>query len=80
MKEKTPLSHKVVRFQMIDFETSNSKSRGLKIKFVENYFFRKNYITSEAAVSHNVWYHQPLPPVLVTKKGFVIIIILSNYQ
>ena len=26
MKEKTPLSHEVVCFQMLDFETSNSKS------------------------------------------------------
>ena len=34
---------------------------GLKIKFVENYFFLKNYGTSEEAVSHNVLYHQPLP-------------------
>ena len=25
MKEKTPLSHEVVCFQMLDFETSNSK-------------------------------------------------------
>ena len=34
---------------------------GLEIKFVENYFFLKNYGTSEGAVSHNVLYHQPLP-------------------
>ena len=26
MKEKTPMSHEVVFFQMLDFETSNSKS------------------------------------------------------
>ena len=36
MKEKTPVSHKVVRFQMLDFETSYyklevSKSNSLKI-------------------------------------------------
>ena len=59
MKEKTPLSHEVVCFQMVDFETSNFK--GLEIKFVENYFFLKNYVTSEGAVSHNVLYHQHLP-------------------
>ena len=35
--------------------------RGLKIKFVENYFFLKNYVTSEGTVSHNVLYYQPLP-------------------
>ena len=36
-------------------------ARGLKIKFVENYFFLENNITSEGAVSHNVLYYQPLP-------------------
>ena len=34
---------------------------GLEIKFVENYFFLENYVTSEGAVSHNVLYYQPLP-------------------
>ena len=33
----------------------------LEIKFVENYFFLDNYVTSEGAVSHNVLYYQPLP-------------------
>ena len=28
---------------------------------MENYFFLKNYATSEEAVSHDVLYHQPLP-------------------
>ena len=61
MKEKTPLSHEVVCFVMLDFETSNSKKIwGLKIKFEENYFFLKNYVTSEGAISHNVLYYQPL--------------------
>ena len=46
---------------MLDFETSNSKLRGLEIKFVENYFFLENYVTSEGAVSHKVLYYQPLP-------------------
>jgi hypothetical protein len=46
---------------MLDFETSNSKLEVSKIKFVENYFFLKNYVTSEGAVSHNVFYYQPLP-------------------
>ena len=46
---------------MLDFETSNSKSEVSKSKIVENYFFFKNYITSEGAVSHNILYYQPLP-------------------
>ena len=53
---------------MVDLETSIFNLWGLEIKFVENYFFLKNYGTSEGAVSHNVLYHQPL------------LIILSNYQ
>ena len=62
MKEKPPLSHEVVCFQMLDFETSSSKLIwDLEIKFVENYFFLENIITSEGAVSHNVLYYQPLP-------------------
>ena len=59
MKEITPLSHKVVCFQMLDFETSNSKSEGSKsnlwkITSLENYF------SSEGAVSHTVLDYQPL--------------------
>ena len=33
----------------------------LEIKFVKNYFFLKNYVSSEGAVSQNVLYYQPLP-------------------
>ena len=40
-------------------------SRGLKINsntyFTDKYFFLKNYLTSEGAVSHNVLYYQQLP-------------------
>ena len=43
---------------MVDFETSSSKS---EFKFVENYYFLENDVTSEGAVSHNVLYHQPIP-------------------
>ena len=35
--------------------------RSLEIKFVENYFLLKNYVTSERAVSLSVLYYQPLP-------------------
>ena len=30
-------------------------------KFVENFFFLENYITSEGAVSQNALYYQPFP-------------------
>ena len=60
-KEKSPLSHEVVCFQMLDFETSKSKIWGLEIKCVKNYFFLENYVTSpEGAVPHIVLYHQQL--------------------
>ena len=55
MKGKTPLSHEVVCFQMLDFGTSNSKSEVLKSNS------RKNYVTSEGAASNNVLYYQPVP-------------------
>ena len=32
-----------------------------QIKFVENYFFLENNVTSEGAVSHNVLYYEPFP-------------------
>ena len=32
----------------------------IQILFVQNYFFLKNHITSEGAVSHNVLYYQQL--------------------
>ena len=35
--------------------------RGFEIKFIENYFFLENDVTSEGAVSHIVLYYQPLP-------------------
>ena len=64
MKEKTLLSQEVVCFQMLDFETS--RAWGLKTNLnilLRNYFFLKNYVTSEGAVSHNVLYYQQLPIV-----------------
>ena len=40
MKEKTPLSHEVVCFQMFDFETSNSKSEVSLLLSQKLYYFR----------------------------------------
>ena len=53
MKEKTPLSHRVVCFKMLDFETSKSNSEVLKLM--------ENYCLSEGVVSQNVLYNQQLP-------------------
>ena len=69
VKEKTPSSHEVVCFQMLDFGTSKSNSEVSKSTSnisVENYFFLENYVTSEGAVSHNVSNIQQLS-LLVTK-------------
>ena len=41
---------------MLDFETSKSEKG-----FVENYFYLKNYVALEGAVSHNVLNYQQLP-------------------
>ena len=41
-----------------------------EIKFLENYFFLENYVTSEGAVI----------TLFYTKWDFMLIIILSNYQ
>ena len=65
---------------MVDFETSSSTSEVSKSNLWKITSFSKNYGTSEGAVSHNVSYHQPLSPLLATKKGFMLIIILNNYQ
>ena len=55
MKEKkTPLSQEVVCFQMLDFETSNSK---LEVSKSNSWKIIENYVTSEGAVSHNVLYY-----------------------
>ena len=60
MQEKTPLSHEVVCFQMLDFETSKSYSEVSKSNSWKISSFSKTIVTSEGAVSHNVLYNQQL--------------------
>ena len=47
-----------------------------------NYFFLENYVTLEGAVTHNVLYYTNLSSLLVTKCGFMIMIIypLPTYR
>ena len=66
-RKKPPFSHKLVCFQMLDFETSKSNSEVSKSKSVVNYFFLENYVTSAGTVSHNVLYYQQLPITRYTK-------------
>ena len=61
MKEKTPLSHEVVCFQMLDFETSNFKLDVSKSISLKTTSFSKSTSLLEGAVSHNVLFYQPLP-------------------
>ena len=60
MEEKTvtPLSHELVRFQMLDFGASKSNSEVSKSNSWKNYFFLENKVTSEGVVSHIFMYHQ----------------------
>ena len=46
---------------------------------VRNYLFLKNYITSEGAISLNVWYYQQLS-IVHSQVNFMLTIILNNYQ
>ena len=75
MKEETPLSLEVVCFQMLDFETSNSKSEVSKSNSWKITSFSKNYVTSEGAVSHNVLYYQQLPVAC-----YQVIFYANNYS
>ena len=46
--------------RMLDFETSSAKSEVSKSNWWKITLL-KNYVTSEGAVSHNVFYYRPLP-------------------
>ena len=72
MKEKTPLSHEGVCFQMLDFETSTSKSQENSWKITS---FSKTTSLPEGAVSHNVVNYQPLPKTRYQVRFMPIIII-----
>ena len=82
MKEKkhtlvAPWSHEVLCFQMVDFETSNSKPEVWKTTS----FSKTTELQNELFLT--MFYTINLSPKLVIKKGFktfMIIIILSNYQ
>ena len=78
---KTPLSYEVVCFLMLDFETSNSK---LEVSISNSWkmvsFSKTTSLQRELFLT--MFYTIILSPLglLVIKKDFVIIIILSSYQ
>ena len=41
---------------MLDYESNSEVLKSNSNILVRNYFFLKNYVTSEGAVSHNVLY------------------------
>ena len=60
-RKKIPLSHEVVCFLLVDFETSSPELEVSKSNLWKITYFLENYVTSEGAVSHDVLYYQPLP-------------------
>ena len=63
MNDKTPMSHEVVCFQMLDFETSKSYS---EVSKSNSWKITSFSVTSEGADS-NMFYTTNLSPLLVTK-------------
>ena len=77
MKEKPPLSHKVVVCQMLDFETSNSNSEVSKSNSWKiTSFWTTTLLQRESFLT--MFYTINISPLLNTKKGFMLIIILKN--
>ena len=79
MKEKTPLSNEVVCFQMLDTETSNSKSEVSKSNSWKIASFSKT-TSLQRELFLTMFYTINFSLLLVTKKGFIIIIMLGNYR
>ena len=76
---KTPLSYEVVCVWMVDFETSSSKLDVSKSNSWKITSFSKT-MTLQKELFLTMFYTTNLSLLLVTKKAFMLIIILSNYQ
>ena len=74
-----PWSPEVACFQMLDFETSNSKSEVSKSNPWKIISFSKT-TSLQRELFPTMFYTIDLSPLLTIKNGFMIIIILSNYQ
>ena len=75
MKEKNIVPAQVMFFQMLILRPPNSSEFNSNI-LVKKYFFLKNYVSSEGAVSNNFLYYQELSIALYQVSSAV----LSNYQ
>ena len=76
MEEKTPLSHKLCAFRWLEVEPIWGPEFNSNI-LVRNYFFFKNYVATEGAVSHNVVTINNSP--MLPSHFFMLTIILSDY-
>ena len=77
MEEKTP--HEVVCFQMLDFETSKYNCEvSISNSWQITSFSETTLLQRELFLT--MFYTINLSPLLVTKWGFMLIIILRNYQ
>ena len=79
MKEKNTLVTQSCVLSDASFGDLKIYFWSLESKFVDNYFFLLNFVSSEGADSQNV-YTINLSPLLVTKYGLMLITILSNYK
>ena len=77
--EVSKSNSKTTSLQMVDFETSNSKSEVSKSNSCKTNSFSKTMALQREPFL-TMFYTTNLSPLLVTKYGFMIIIILSNYQ
>ena len=71
MKEKTPMSHEVVCFQMLDFGTSKSNSEVSESNLWKITSFSKT-MPLQREPFLTMFYTINLSPLLVTKKGFAL--------
>ena len=78
-ERKNTLVNKVVCFQMLDFETSSSKLEVSKSNLWKITSFSKT-TSLQREPFLTVLYTINLSPLLVTKQGFMLIFIMSNYR
>ena len=64
---------------MVDFETSSSKSEVSKSNLWKITSFSKT-MSLQRELFLTMFYTMNLSPLLIIKKGFMIIVILSKYQ
>ena len=77
MEEKTPLSHKIVCFQMLDFETSAEVSKSIQIFWWEITSYSNTTLLQREPFL-TMFKTGNISPLLITKSVFMPTIILST--